>query len=170
LILGLLLAALTSACKKAEPAVDPFYAALTSYKQAVEPPIQKSEELQKVFVQIVLDDKGSPDPDRAAQRMQQEILPRAQEFLDQVKAVQPTEKTLQDLHAVLVAAATLRQEGYKLILDGFAQKNLDTFTQGQKKVTESKIQEENYISQTDQLMNSYGLELSYFAAPPAVSP
>jgi len=142
---------------------------MAAYKQSVEPPIQKSEEIAKVFVQIVLDDKGNPDPDRAAQRIQSEVLPKAQEFLEQVKTITPRQQGLVDLHQFLVQAATLRVEGYQQIVDGYSKKNLETFTQGQKKVTESKIQEDNYIAQADRLLRNYGYELVYFSAPPSTT-
>jgi hypothetical protein len=166
LILALSLA---SGCKRG-PKVDPMKAAMSSYKQAIEPPIQKSEEIARLFVQIVLDDKGNPNPDNAAKRIETEIIPKAQEFLDAIKAIQPTDANLIDLHKVLVQAATLRLEGYQQLAQGFAQKNMDLFTQGQKKVTESKIQEDTFVARADQLMRAQGYELVYFAAPPPAAP
>ena len=160
---------LTSACNSG-PAEDPFKTAVASYKNAVEPPLQKSEEIGKVFMQIVLDDQGAPNPDKAAERIKNEVVPKAQEFVDAVQAIQVKEQALVELHQYLQQTAQLRLEGYQAIADGYTQKNLELFTQGQKKVTDSKIQEENFVARADQVMRSQGYTLTYFAPAMSAAP
>ncbi len=147
--------------------VDPVAKAIESYKTAVEPAIQESEAISKVFVQIVLEDKGKPDPDKAAKRIETEVLPRAKRFLEQVEAIQPKDKNLAEIHKFLVQVANLRLEGYQDLIKGYNSNDLDLFTQGKKKITESKIQENTYIDRARQLFASYGYKLEYFS--PAVT-
>ncbi len=154
-------------CGGGGSAADPVAEAVAQYKAAVEPPIQKSEAIAKTFVEIVLANKGNPDPDQAAQRIESEIIPRAKTFLEEVTAIQPENEKVAAIHKFLVQVAQLRLEGYTDLVKGYKENDLDLFNQGRKKITESKIQENAFIEQASQLMGSYGYKLEYYAPPTA---
>ena len=151
----------TTACKQ-QPKVDPLLEATTSYKTAVEPALARSEAMARIFVQTVTESQGKPDPDKAAARLESELLPKAREFSDQVNAIQVTEPQVHEAHQYLVRVAKLRLEGYEQVVKGYKEKNLDVFSEGQKKLRDSKIEEEEFSTRALQLMHSQGLELAIF--------
>ena len=167
--LWLVTAVLASPACGGGQSVDPVAKAIESYKAAVEPVIQKSEAISKVFVQIVLEDKGKPDPDKAAKRIETEVLPRAKTFADEVSAIQPSDPNIAEIHKFLVQVATLRLEGYQKLIKGYNGNDLELFAQGKKAISESKIQENTYIERARQLFAAYGYKLDYFS-PAATDP
>lgn len=156
-------AALTG-CNRA-PEVNPVREAVNAYKIAVEPPLARSEEIARLFVQIVTDGQGKPDPDQAAKRIEAEVLPKAKEFSDLINAIQVTEPSVQEVHQHVVLVAKLRLEGYQQVVKGYTEKNLDLFSEGQKKLRDSKVEEEEFSSRALALMRSQGLELAFFTQP-----
>jgi len=158
-----------SGCGKKAPQIDPVTQAITTYKNLVEPPIQESEQIAKFFVQIVLEDKADPDPDRVAEQLKTKIVPAATTCAEKVQGIKPADKNLNTLHQYLVDAAQYRLEGYQEMLQGYQQNDMELFTQGQKKMANSKIKEDDYISRMNLLMRAHGLELHYFAVPPAIN-
>lgn len=162
IILALCLSLLIfSACNKGQ-GVDPLAEPIEQYKAAVEPPIQKSEMIANIFVQIVLEDKSNPDPDKAAQRIASDVIPKAKVFVEEVNKIQPKDPTLAEIHQFLLQVATLRMEGYTSIVEGYSQNNLELFNEGHKKITESKIQENTYVDRADAFMGAHGYRLTYF--------
>ncbi len=156
-------AALGTGCGGGGQSSDPVAVAVVQYKSAVEPVLQKSEEVSKIFVQIVLEDKGKPDPDRAAKRIETEVIPRAKTFYDDVSAIKPSDPNIAEIHKFLVQVAKLRLEGYQSVIKGYSENDLELFTEGKKMITESKIQENTFIDRAGQFMRAYGQKLVYFA-------
>lgn len=152
----------TVACKQ-QAAVDPLLEAATNYKTAVEPALASSEGIARLFVQVVTESQGKPDPDKAVGRLETELLPKVKEFTDKVNAIQVAEPQIQEAHQYLVRVAKLRQEGYEQVVKGYKEKNLELFSDGQKKLRDSKIEEEEFSTRALQLMHSQGLELTIFS-------
>ena len=142
--------------------VDPVGAALVAYEPVIEPVLHEQENISKLFVAITLDKIEPPD---AIGKIKAEAVPMSKALLDKVQAIQISEPTVQGLHQTLTQAATLRLEGYQLMVDGFERKDLAAFNEGKKKLTNSKISEETYISQLDSLSKQYGVKIDFF--PPS---
>lgn len=143
--------------------VDPVQAALSAYEPIIEPVLHEQEGISKLFVTITLD---KVEPAGAIDRIKTQAIPKSQQLLDQVQGIQVSEPTVQGIHQQLVEASTLRLEGYKLMVKGFEEKSLDTFNQGRQKLTDSKIREENYVTQLDRLSKQYGIKIDFF--PPVI--
>lgn len=151
-----LLVALTG-CKSEQ--VDPVQQALVAYEQPIEPILHKQEDISKLFVAITLDKN---DADAAVARLGSEGVPLSQKVVEELQGFQISEPTLAALHQTLIEAATLRVEGYKMMVQGYQDKNLDMFAQGRQKVTDSKIREDTYISQINQLSARYGIKIDFY--------
>lgn len=163
--LAMTLTLLASPGCKSEPQVDPHLEAVTAYKQALEGALQKNEELSRQFVDLVTSAQGKLDPDQASQKISADVLPKLQEFQKLVGDIQSTDPVVTETHQFLTKVATLRVEGYQSILKGFSEKNMDAFNEGQKKIRDSKIEEEEFFSRADTLFRSQGMDFQAFSAP-----
>ena len=150
---------------KSEPQVDPHFEAVTAYKKALEGALQKNEELSRQFVELVSSAQGKLDPDQASQKISADVLPKLQEFQKLVGEIQSTDPAVTETHQFLTKVATLRVEGYQAVLKGFGEKNMDVFNEGQKKIRDSKIEEEEFFSRADTLFRSQGMDFQAFTAP-----
>jgi len=137
----------------------PVQTALTAYKPVIEPNLQEGETLSKLFVAITLD---KVETEEAIRRMKEEAIPLAEKLLEQAQAIQISEPMVQGLHQKLVDASTLRVEGYKLMVQGYNEKNLEIFQQGRQKITDSKILEETYFGDLNRLALENGLQIQFF--------
>lgn len=149
------------------PKEDPGKAAFLAYKSQVEVPLQQEEALSKLFVAIIQDKN---EVDQSVARLKAEGIPLAQTYLDAVKAIQPAETNLKDLHDRLIKSAQGQLEGYQAVVQGYEAKDMNLFNSGREKITQSKIEEETYIADLDKAASGYATTVTYFASGAAPAP